>query len=59
MIGREEVGEVAEVVVGNFSGGAVDEHHAGAGAVFERAGGDEFRWEFVVEVSGAHGWREL
>ena len=41
MIGWEEVGEVGEVVVGDFTGGAVDEHHARGGAVLERAGGDE------------------
>ena len=54
VIGRKEVLEFAEVVVGDFSGGAIDEHHARAGAIHQGAGGDQFLGEIVVEVSRAH-----
>ena len=56
MVRWEEDGEVAEVLVGDFAVGTVDEHHAGGRPIFERAGGDEFRGEFVVEIGGVHGW---
>ena len=55
MVGRKEVGELAEVVVGDGALLTIDDHHAGSGPVLEGAGGDEFIGEVVVEVGGAHG----
>jgi hypothetical protein len=59
VVGWKEVGELAEVVVGDGLFLAIDDHHAGGGPVLEGAGSDEFIGEVVVEVGGAHGGRQF
>ena len=60
VLGLEVGGEVAEVTVFDEAGEAVDDHHAGGGAIGERGAGDEFRGQVVVEVGGEHGcWKGL
>jgi hypothetical protein len=59
-LGLEVGGEVTEVTVFDEAGEAVDDQHAGGGAIGERGAGDEFRGQVVVEVGGEHGcWRGL
>jgi hypothetical protein len=55
VLGLEVGGEVAEVTVFDEPGGAMDDHHAGGGAIGERGAGDEFRGQVVVEVGREHG----
>jgi hypothetical protein len=52
--GEQELGDVAEGAMLDLTGGAVNDHHAGRGAVGERFAGDEFRRKMVVEVGGEH-----
>lgn len=55
VVGWKEVLEVVEVVMGNFSGGAIDEHHARGRPVLKWARGDEFLGKVVVEIGEVHG----
>lgn len=55
VLGLEIGGEVAEVAVFDQAGEAVDDHHAGSGAIGEGGAGDEFRGQVVVEVGREHG----
>ena len=60
VLGLEVGGEVAEEAVFDEAGGAVDDQHAGGGAVGKGGAGDEFRGQVVVEVGGEHGcWKSL
>ncbi len=60
VLGLEVGGEVAEEAVFDEAGCAMDDQHAGGGAVGEGGAGDEFRGQVVVEVGGEHGcWKGL
>ena len=53
VVGGEVVGEVAKEFVFDAAAVAMNDEHAGSGAVFERVGGDELGGELVVKVGGA------
>ena len=53
VIGGEIRGEISKHPVLNFPAVAVDHHHARGRAVIERAAGDEFVGQSVVEINGA------
>ncbi len=60
MIGRKKVGEIRELMVGDFPGCPVDHHHAGGSAIPKGARGNEPGWKFVMEIGSAHdGGRSL
>ena len=53
VFGSDVVGKVAELLVFDQAGVAMDDEHAGGGAIFQGVGGDELRGEVIVEVGRA------